>query len=83
MSRGVTDTPMLNNVSASTREDWAKKNTFGRPGTPEEIAKMIIFLLSDDASFCHGSVSSDFLSLTDHQADTNFPQVFNVDGGRV
>jgi NAD(P)-dependent dehydrogenase (short-subunit alcohol dehydrogenase family) len=34
--------------------DWGRSHPLGRVGTPEEVAKLILFLASDDAAFCTG-----------------------------
>lgn len=57
---GITDTDMLKPIF----EKWGPDTTarvlagipLGRMGTPEEVARMISFLLSDDASYVTGKV---------------------------
>ncbi|HWW53325.1 MAG TPA: glucose 1-dehydrogenase [Acidimicrobiales bacterium] len=58
---GVTDTPFLGNVRAAPNADellarYAAMMPIGRLAQPEEIAEAILFLASDAASFCIGSV---------------------------
>lgn len=57
---GVIDTPMIERAVARSPDPEAsiarfKANAFGRYGTPEEIARVILFLSSDDSSFVTGS----------------------------
>ena len=46
-------------MTAICRRDWPRrppKYPIGRLGTPEEIARVALFLASDDASFVTGSI---------------------------
>lgn len=53
VSPGYIETPMSSLLShaPAMRERFIKMHALGRPGQPEEVAKAIVFLLSDDASF--------------------------------
>jgi NAD(P)-dependent dehydrogenase (short-subunit alcohol dehydrogenase family) len=52
---GYIATPLLDkNLDAETREGLVAKHPLGRLGTAEEVAKMVVFLLSEDSSFSTG-----------------------------
>ncbi|MGE7842488.1 SDR family NAD(P)-dependent oxidoreductase [Lysinibacillus sp. NPDC093712] len=52
---GYIDTPLLAEVDAKNKEYLASLHPQGRLGKPEEIAKAVLFLASDDASFVNGT----------------------------
>ncbi len=52
---GYIDTPLLTKVDSKAKEHLASLHPQGRLGKPEEIAKAVLFLASDDASFVNGT----------------------------
>ena len=54
---GLIDTPLLDRIlpSQAAKQDFGAASVPGRMGTPEEMAKVVAFLASDDASFVSGS----------------------------
>jgi len=54
---GYIQTPLLSTVDAATMAGIAKLHPMGRLGTAEEVAKVVFFLLSDQAAFVTGSQS--------------------------
>jgi len=53
---GATDTPMIRKVlTPEAMDGLADQHPIGRIGRPEELAKAVLFLASDDASFVTGS----------------------------
>ena len=58
---GLTDTPMLTNVSEGNEKLMAaiiRSIPLGRVGTPEEVAKAVLFLASSDADYITGQTLS-------------------------
>jgi len=53
---GFVATPRGATVSEEFRQEMLSAVPLGRPGTPEELANVALFLLSDAASFVTGSV---------------------------
>ncbi|SFC38045.1 glucose 1-dehydrogenase [Bacillus sp. UNCCL81] len=52
---GYIDTPLLKSIDPQKKEYLASLHPQGRLGKPEEIAKAVLFLASDDASFINGT----------------------------
>lgn len=55
VSPGYVDTPLLSKMTKERRDHVISLHPMGRMATPEEVAKAVIFLASDDASFITGS----------------------------
>ncbi|CAF2863454.1 unnamed protein product [Rotaria sp. Silwood2] len=60
LSPGAIDTPLLRSIGATEKEveanyaTWQAATPMNRIGTPDEIAKVVVFLASDDSSFVTG-----------------------------
>jgi NAD(P)-dependent dehydrogenase (short-subunit alcohol dehydrogenase family) len=55
VSPGPTETPAFSElVNADARKMISASIPLGRPGTPDEVAKAVVFLASDDSSFVTG-----------------------------
>lgn len=55
---GIVDTPMLQKSFETRGEISTKHTALDRRGKPEEIANLIVFLLSDASSFITGACYS-------------------------
>jgi 3(or 17)beta-hydroxysteroid dehydrogenase len=56
---GIVDTPMVANffeaAEISSEQDWARSQPIGRRITPQEVANLIVWLCSPEASFSTGA----------------------------
>lgn len=53
---GYIDTDMNKDISQEDRQVFADETPLGRIGTPHEVAKAVLFLASDEASFITGQI---------------------------
>lgn len=51
---GLIDTPMTRRGTAEQQRDRAEATTSGRAADPIEMARLVLFLASDEASYCTG-----------------------------
>jgi len=53
---GLIDTPFQDRIwpSEKAKQDFGTASVAGRMGTPEEMAKAMLFLASDDSTYCLG-----------------------------
>ncbi len=53
---GLTDTNMANQMEGKAYQEMVNRSAMNRLGKPEEIAQLMVYLASDDASFVNGQV---------------------------
>lgn len=53
---GTVETPMTANMTTKQRDALNERMPLGRMATPEEVAQVVVFLASDEASYVNGAI---------------------------
>ncbi len=74
---GPVDTPIIAGIDAwpGVRDAWNERVPMGRFARPEEIAGVVAFLASDDASYMTGAIIAVDGGLTAHTGQPNLPRL--------
>ncbi len=74
---GPVDTPIIAGIDSwpGVREAWNERVPMGRFARPEEIASVVAFLASDDASYMTGAIIAIDGGLTAHTGQPNLPRM--------
>ncbi len=77
---GPVDTPIIAGIDAwpGVREAWNERVPMGRFAGAEEIAAVVAFLASDDASYMTGAVIAVDGGLTAHTGQPNLPRMLGA-----
>jgi 3alpha(or 20beta)-hydroxysteroid dehydrogenase len=52
---GVIETPMASDAPAAFTRMVVEEIPLGRPGTPEDVAPLVVFLISDESAWISGA----------------------------
>ena len=77
---GLIDTPLSAGLKAiqGLERHWTGLIPMGRPGKPEEMAAVVFFLLSDEASYMTGSIVVADGGVTAHTGQPQFTKLFSA-----
>lgn len=77
---GLIQTPLTASTLAasSVKETWSASIPFGRPGEPEEVAKVVRFLASDEASYVTGAIIPVDGGITAWTGQPNVPKILGL-----
>ena len=75
---GAIDTPLVSALTEhpATREEYGRLIPMGRLGKPEEIATVVVFLASEEASYVNGAVIAVDGGLIATTGQPNFTRIF-------